>query len=188
MRLNPLDRMNDPRGRMEWMADNVVLPPGGVSLELLQDQDEVVGQIDLLLRLAARIACLTDDRSRDPYGDESALFHRGWARARMWEQYARQHTGAVLVFEKYEFIEAMDEERQVRHGDVFSPSPVKYADRRLSIPVEGYFETIDRIYGAIDNLTSNGHSLGDLFFVKNLDWAAETEFRIVVVYGKRLLL
>lgn len=185
LRLNSLDRMNDPRERTEWVADSIVLPPGGVGIASLAKQHEVIDQVDVLLRLAARLACLTDDRPLDPSGDPAAFFHRGWGRARMWEQYGRQHTGAVLVFDKTELIAALDESRAVGDGDVFSPSPVRYEDRRLSIPMSGYYETVESIKEAIDDLTSKGGSIADLFFVKNRDWAGETEFRILVVFGEQ---
>ena len=29
LRLNTLDRINDPRERSEWIADKIVIPPGG---------------------------------------------------------------------------------------------------------------------------------------------------------------
>lgn len=184
LRLNSLDHMNDPRERTEWVADGIVLPPGGISMASLAAQDEVIGQVDVLLRLAARVACLTDDRSPDPSGDAAEFFHRGWGRARMWEQYATGHTGAVLVFSKDALCASIDEGRKAGEGDVFATSPVSYQDRRLAIPMDGYYESVEAIREAIDDLTSKGRALADLFFVKNTDWAGETEFRILVVLGE----
>ncbi len=179
LRLNTLDRMNDPRERREWLADGI-FPPPGLTPASLRNHAKVVGQIHALLRLAARVACLTADRPRDRAGDPLAFFHKGWGRARMWEQYAQQHEGAVLVFERDALIMALDAGCKLGEGDVFSPSSMQYEDRRLSIPISGAYNTIE----AINDVTSKGSSVRDLFFVKNRDWEGETEFRILFVYGE----
>ena len=121
LRLNTLDRINDPRERSEWIADKIVIPPGDITAHSLAGQDEVLGQIDTVLRLGARVARLTSDRARSSELAASTYFHRGWGRARMWEQYGQQRQGAVLVFDKMALIESIDEERKVADGDS-SPS------------------------------------------------------------------
>ena len=188
LRLSTLDGMNDPRERTEWFADDLVMPEGDVTLESLKKHDEVVGQVDVLLRQAARITCLTLDRERFKASDQDVFFHRGWGRARMWEQYANQHKGAVLVFDLNELCYAMDDGRKTEHGEVFSTSPVTYQDRRLKIPMQGVYDSIEAIAEAVDNLSTSGKAIGDLFYVKNTDWASESEFRILVMYGEQAAL
>lgn len=99
IRLNTLDGMNDPRERKDWIARGLVVPEGDLDWAMLAEQGAVAGEPNRLLRLGARIACFTRERQPLPGADADSLFHRGWARARMWHQYAAEHTGACLVFE-----------------------------------------------------------------------------------------
>jgi hypothetical protein len=193
--LNTLDGMNDPRERTEWIAEGVVLPPGDVTAESLLAQDEIVGQIDQILRLGTRMACLTADRDPSPGADPDSYFHRGWGRARMWEQYGQGHQGAVLAFHKNSLLEALDQERQadqermaaqegiVDEGSIFAVDHVNYVDRALHLPLRGWFDSVEAIRDALDEMTSKGDAIRDVFFVKNTDWAGETEFRVLVVLG-----
>ena len=181
VRLNTLDGMNDPRERKEWVARTVVLPPGDVTSEFLHAQDIVLSQPNRLLRGGARIACFTKEREPHPDADSDSLFHRGWARARMWHQYAEEHQGACVVFDYATLAEAIDNQRRIAEGDVFSVSPVKYRDRPLIIPLDGAYETPEQIQAALDNITNSGGNVADLFFTKNTDWQSEDEVRILVL-------
>ena len=181
LRLNTLDAMNDPRERKEWVPRLVVVPEGEITDEFLTEQDAVLSEPDRLLGRGARMACLTEERRAAGDADPGSLFHRGWGRARMWYQYARDHTGAVLVFDKGALLAALDEARQMADGDVFAVSPVKYQDRAFRLRLTGAYRTVEEIRDALDDLTGSGRDIADLYFTKNSDWASETEFRVVVL-------
>jgi hypothetical protein len=181
VRLNTLDRMNDPRERKDWVARGLLLPDGDVDLEALVEQDTVGSEPNRLLRRGARIACFTQERSPSSDAAPGALFHRGWARARMWYQYANDHAGACLVFDWAELAESLDRARQLQDGEVFSISPVRYADKPLSLPLSGSFPNVASVRAALEDLTSDGRNIADLFFTKNTDWQSEDEVRIMVL-------
>jgi hypothetical protein len=181
IRLNTLDRMNDPRERKDWVARDLVVPEGDLDWSMLAEQGAVADEPNRLLRLGARIACFTQEREPLPGADPDALFHRGWARARMWHQYAAAHTGACLVFDMTELVDAVDSARKIGNGDVFSISPVRYADKPLRLPLFGAFADVAAIQSALDDLTSDGKQIADLFFSKNTDWQSEDEVRILVL-------
>src|SRR5581483_6101293 len=58
-------------------------------------------------------------------------FGMGWARARMWEQYAENHTGVCLVFAKDAFKAVVLRQLQARSADARG-SVVRYAKTGLA--------------------------------------------------------
>lgn len=180
MWLNTLDKMNDPRERKEWVADQLVFPPGGMSPQSLGRQHDLQSTIDVMLRRGARVACLTADRAPCDGATPNSHFHRGWGRARMWEQYAERHQGAVLVFDRASFFESLDASRPPG-GHARAMGHVHYLDRPLELPLVGSISSMEELQTALEDVTSDGKALGDLFFVKNSDWSGENEVRFVLV-------
>jgi len=95
--LSPYAFTNDPRETKEWVAD-VITDASAGDRDTQRLADEVRSQADTILRGGARLACFTLDRPPTADAEPSSKFHRGWGRARMWLQYAGDHTGACLVF------------------------------------------------------------------------------------------
>jgi hypothetical protein len=132
---------------------------------------------DKLTRQRAKLTCLTMERPHDPE-DGYGYFHRGWARARMWEQYARRHSGACLVFLKdylhSAIAEAVPERAQLFHG------PVVYEDRRLTSTLS--WTQIDRVGMEEAVRRYLRQHWQQRFFTKNSDWSSEVEYRYLVVH------
>jgi len=183
LRLNTPSRMNDPRERTQWIPEKIVHPEGGVSPATMQIKDEVHDQIDLQLRLSARVACLTSDRTPSAGAGPGTNFHRGWGRARMWEQYGQQHRGAVLVFSRVDLFESFQTTIGAKAVEHLMWGSVDYRDQRLDLPLEGSFSSVDEVRVALEDLKNKGRNLNDLFFVKNSDWSGETEVRFLAVVG-----
>lgn len=181
VRLNSLDNMNDPREKKTWTPRHLLLPEGEMTLESLARADLIHAEPDRLLREGARIACFTRERTRHEDADPTSLFHRGWARARMWDTYGRKHAGACLVFDYGALPEALFDAVPVAEGNVQAVSPVTYQDRPLDIPLQGTYGSMEEIRSAIDDLTGSGHTIGDLFFTKNTDWKSEDEVRVLML-------
>lgn len=95
IRLGSYAETNDPRERKQWLASLTA-----DTFDDLQDGEslELVMQIDRWIRRGVRLSCFTVDYPEPPDW-AGGNFHSGWARARMWHQYAGDHTGAVLVFD-----------------------------------------------------------------------------------------
>jgi hypothetical protein len=132
------------------------------------------------VRERVKIACLTLDRLPRTAGSDGFL-HRGWARPRMWEQYADHHTGVCLVFDKKKFENAFAE--RVSEISSFSYSqPIKYADgplglANLSISAKRLLESPES--EVLDEFIEE--RAARLFFRKNLDWESESEIRYLLV-------
>lgn len=125
---------------------------------------------------------LTGDHTRDIYA-------RGFGKSRMWAQYADNHKGVCMVFEKSAIRKAVT--AQLRDGRFrLYGGLVIYKNHlitEVNNPVHGF--TIDADYleklGFDEYLKlhiENYHKV--LFFEKVTDWSSENEFR-VVVFGER---
>lgn len=100
----------------------------------------------------------------------------------MWLQYARDHSGACLVFHRDVLIRQVDDHRPVRNGDLFSVGRVVYSDKSLRLAIK--LVDIDRqdALGVLDDYQIEKGVAGELYFTKSTEWESETEFRIVVVH------
>ncbi|PJZ28330.1 DUF2971 domain-containing protein [Leptospira kmetyi] len=112
----------------------------------------------------------------------------GYFYPRMWGQYGDSHTGACLVFDKERMLESV--RSSLTDYEVMN-SEVRYTD----ITDLSYFETVyesfridqenlkkHKIAGYISNLLKTKHR--DLYFQKDLDWALEREYRILLYSNK----
>lgn len=191
LRMGTYDGMNDPREAKEWVAEQLLLPPGKVTIESLTSHHEVQKSLDRMLRGNARLACFAQD---DSTHSGTGLFHRGWARASMWDRYAQRHQGARLVFDRDEFIEAFEEFLnlfETQFGSSFSDKlvvtrtwgSVVYADKAREIQVSGTYPTPESLFEALDEMTNDGKVISQLYMTKNQDWMSEREFRVVAAFG-----
>lgn len=95
-RLSPLTSMNDPRESKDWFI------PLSVSNDSLEDDDATVFNAAIgSCKEKVRIASFSLD---EPYGDLANQFRRGFARPRMWAQYAENHKGVCVILDR----EALD--------------------------------------------------------------------------------
>lgn len=111
-------------------------------------------------------------------GGEKEPFNRGWARARMWEQYAENHRGVCLVFAKDALIKAIMV--SLRDQDFALPyhHKVDYDGSAMQAPMLPLSELAGKVSAAeVSRFIEEHHD--DLFFLKALDWATEHEYRFV---------
>ena len=186
LRLGPYADTNDPRETKEWvplftMRDGPTRPDERYLTRALEASEAAARATDRYLRQGARVACFSLDRERSDGATEGTLFHRGWARARMWEQYADQHTGACLVFDRSRLVRLVDEHRPTGDGDLFSCGRVHYVDRALTIELTWTAVVDDGIANVLDDFQIRRGVADHLYFTKNTDWMSEEEFRIVFV-------
>lgn len=179
LRLGPYAGTRDPRENLQWHS-SYSAPEDARERWPDWDMFAMSAQIDEEIRHRAKLTCLTlDRRSDDPQAD---MFARGYGRARMWEQYADEHRGAVLVFDRAALDEAV-RSRLSGKGPLFS-GPVQYRDHEwdhsmaLSFDLEQLMEP-DGMATAVEAVVTRHHR--SLFFGKNCDWATEQEYRYVVL-------
>jgi hypothetical protein len=171
-RMSPFSRMRDPR-ESEWLpsASRVGRYTRDEKVEWREAQRLVSG-----LRDTFKVMSLTRDVPTIP----DPMFGRGFARPRLWEQYAGNHVGVCLCFVKETLHRTMTAALSAHKH--FAHGPVTYHDA----PIRDEAQNVD--LQAV--LNSGGSSafiqqfvdrhLDELFFKKLTDWETEHEFRFVV--------
>lgn len=170
---------NDPREAKQWLPSLSTTNDFGALGN--QEFADLLAALDSRLRLRAKVLCLTRDRTAT---DEIGLHARGWARARMWSQYAADHAGCCLILDA----EALRGRVNDSAGDAsWFHGAVNYADRAvagsdgiLSFSLELLRE---RGVETVANEYIESH-WSSLFFTKNTDWQSEEEFRFVILDDK----
>jgi hypothetical protein len=186
LHLGPYSRTNDPREYKEWvplftMPSGHGRPPERYLHSSEEAEKAVQEATDRFLRWGTRLACFSTDRPPPEGPYTGTFFHRGWARARMWEQYGSHHTGACLVFSMEELAKLVDQHIQLGNGDILIFDKVTYRDEALIIRLPRP-EVVDRGIGAVlDDYVLKKKAVENLYLVKNSDWESEQEFRIVYV-------
>lgn len=181
LRFSPIQKMRDPLENQPWRIS------AGVSPALLDTGDEFAtfwkAQKELdVLKIRAKLLALTLDAEGhpDPWG-------RGWARARLWEQYGETHEGVCLRFDKRRLIDALDAALEsadstivYAKGDVdYSEAGPVTASRNINLN-ESLRDDVKA--GVARHISAYER---ELFFNKTLDWETEHEFRFVLIDASR---
>jgi hypothetical protein len=106
-------------------------------------------------------------------------FRCPWSRPRMWEQYAENHAGACLIFDREQLLEALRDDLEGRGS---------YWEGSVNYTVAGYAGSVaarillsqfheDALEEEVDAYVQ--HHYKDFFFLKTEDWATEFEYRFV---------
>jgi hypothetical protein len=108
-----------------------------------------------------------------PWPDE--LFGRGWARARMWEQYAEAHKGVCLMFDRGRLSQRISNDLHRQLNVRPYEKSVEYTPRGGELTLDlAKFPTPVPADFVRDFIEENHH---ELFFKKTLDWETEHEYR-----------
>ncbi len=176
LRLSRLSEMRDPVENKDWVQVLFESP--------LWSEDDA-RNFEALTRQViydTKILSMTVDSPDEARRPEHA---RGYARPRMWEQYAENHQGVCLVFEHEDLRSQIEQEvarfRRAICGLVaYSDTPLAGHEsaRSLSIPVVAIDGHGDYKRGIEAHLDTHAQ---ELFFRKLADWRTESEYRFVVV-------
>lgn len=169
--MSSLALLNDPREAKSW-------PFKFYARSLRSDFDPHLFQAATdFVTLRSQVLCFASD-GPDDAGD---LLKRGFARPRMWAQYADNHKGVCLAFD----IEELNDTIQASVASPVFSGPVEYVESSWGHP-EG-----DHPYGVV--YLEDVHHLGldamlkpmvrashnEFFFQKHIDWRDEEEYRWV---------
>ena len=183
IRFGPLSQTNDPVEYNQWFADLFFSSQHvGASEVPSEEIEETLDAIDRLLRRNVCVGCFTTDRLPSVGSSGESFFHLGWARARMWDQYAAKHTGACLVFDQVSICE--DTERacaQMRINFERAQGNVKYTDERRVLKLALDAIRRDGIDVIVERVRTSQFAPNGLYYRKNLDWESESEYRITVI-------
>jgi hypothetical protein len=189
IKLGSIKRTNDLRETDPWtfgmiIEDNSIAPSGEESLEITKKIDENLKQSIL-------IACFTQDQpdlwpergDPDKYVRED-LGPQGYEHDRMWAQYAGNHTGVCIFFDREELTRRIEQHFSGRDGRLLH-GPVSYVPGRVD-PRNSPFDELS--YDEIQRLGVGAYArqhrerfANQLYLTKNLDWASEQEYRFVWV-------
>ena len=157
--------------------------------------DYLIGEKDGFQILCFSMDTCVKERKKSNYlqnimGNEAYydVSGRGFALPRMWAQYANDHKGLCLIFNKDTLIEKVKSERSF-----FKAGPVKYKDILSTYHIKE--KQVNSLFNKIKN-ESNGNLpyltamkntdfLNYNFFEKSSDWSNEQEYRIIIYTNSR---
>jgi|SRR5215218_5669425 len=176
LKMNPYSKMRDPfeSKRPAFHVASAWGHDEDAQMELFWAVQDAVGRS----RDTYRLLSLT--QGDEPTGNPlEQPFRFPWSRARMWEQYAENHAGVCLVFDREELLETLG--RNLAKNGSYEHGPVKYtiagfADSDAArISLEHFRK--DSLEEDIGLHVQRHHR--DFFFLKTADWESESEYRFV---------
>jgi hypothetical protein len=169
LRMSPFSAMRDPREAKRWaVAGAGFLDDDTEGAERrLAEFDHALNELKDTCKL---LSFTRDDMTGEPG------YRRGYARPRLWEQYAGRSTGLCLAFNEARLTVSL--ETQLGHYLRFDHGPVQYPDRRLSrqLSIDLAPSKQDLANQLEAHLRAHWQAL---FFTKLTDWSAEHEYRYV---------
>jgi hypothetical protein len=169
LKFSILGNTNDPRETKHWLFNLEYTWP--------EANSNYVKQMDLInniLKNNVNLLCFTIDNSKLEIDHN---LRNGYMHSRSWSQYASNHTGICLLFEKSKLTSKVQLEYQksykVWHGKV------EYINRTIKNPpkcltISGEVINKDLSIEHIEKYYS------ELFFEKRNDWEDENEYRIII--------
>jgi hypothetical protein len=181
LRLSPYSQMRDPLEAMAPMLSaGVSYAPGdrGAAERMGLAHYEAEQEVGRLRSCTKVLSATTDAEWAANVPEYDRRFGLGWARARMWEQYAENHTGVCLVFAKDAF-EAMVLTQLRERAPTARSSAVTYTNTGLA---GSHASTILLSPDAPGSKQAREHierHAIEFLFMKLSDWESEHEYRFV---------
>jgi hypothetical protein len=176
LRFGRLPRTNDPREfAPTWFSIGGAVGEDG---ELTQRNPfELIEEARTLLSESVHMLCFTEDRAS---AGHSGRYGSGPERARMWAQYAGNHTGVCLCFDGDRLVRAAVDQFETTPGKDLLHARVSYLAEnehpRMHMLIQPQAE--QDLRGYIESMVQNNPH--DLFFTKDWDWESETEYRLLL--------
>jgi len=180
LKANNYSSTNDPKESKQWQFD------------LGTNENRDMGQYDMAalsiklsdaLKSKTKLVCFSKDETVLTGNHLNDIFKRGFCKPRMWAQYAGNHSGVCLVFDRHKLDTAISGQINKRHLTL--KGDVNYRDRgvvgRLD---EGEYKiNVDYLekLGFDQYVSAHFQTFYQrLFFEKMNDWVHESEFRWVI--------
>jgi hypothetical protein len=167
LRLSPVEDTNDPA-------------EGGLPSPVVGDESDnlLFFELEELVE-GRRLACFARDKPGSIYDYCPQLSFHGYARDRMWAQYADRHRGVCLFFDRNALERAFDE--QFREKGIALTGAVQYHDQ-TGFAVAHFDKTEYEQLGRVGWLRARCETkTRECSFVKRSDWESEQEWRLVFV-------
>jgi hypothetical protein len=126
-----------------------------------------------------RLLSFTEGDTREPDRVIERCFRCPWSRPRMWEQYADNHAGACLIFDRAELLSALHHD--LAAGGRYWEGAVDYTVAGFATCAAGtiLLDQFDESSLKDDVAQHVVKHYRDFFFLKTEDWATEFEYRFV---------
>lgn len=181
LKMSSFRKMNDPKESRTWKFD---LAGGRCGDLTTKEWDELSANLSQRFKDHARVLCFCQDVGPLTGNHLAEITQRGFARARMWAQYAETHTGVCLIFDRAKLT------RQVQlacaSAFAFFQGQVGYRDRHIAPDHLGhYLFNLDRHDQVGFEQYWREHAVQyweRLFFEKNADWRDEHEYRFLAFF------
>lgn len=176
LRFSEIINTNDPRERKNW---NFVLTCPSPKIPQGDKYLEIIAEANCIFKRNCKLLCFSSDVT-DENANTFNLTINGFKHPRMWAQYAENHRGICLVFEKKKLskniAESLKDKGILHHGYVnYTQSIHSYDAFHLNYD-EICFKGLN-IY-LMEHLSK---FYRELFFEKNIDWRDECEYRWVII-------
>lgn len=175
IRLNLFKYLNDPRESKDW----------SFSMSAMSDaEDEVTSCFERIQEQGTRyvkshckVLCMVKDDPRAVLNNFDYMFHRGYSRPRMWAQYANNHTGVCLIFDRDELQKTI-ESTLSSSGDLYFDDVqyLNYHPDEIDAFHLNYEDIKKSSLEAVLDKKVNMH-YKKYFFTKAEDWNGENEWR-----------
>lgn len=180
LRFSSYSGTNDPKETKTWQFDlgtNENRDLGKYKM------DELSTWLSSELKRAARLACFSMDSGPLTGNHLSEIFKRGFCKPRMWAQYAENHSGVCIVFDRIKLTQQIAAQFGRSHNLLFGA--VKYVDRSVirRLDDQPYMINLDVLESVGKKEYPNLHlrtHYQRLFFEKMTDWRDEVEWRWIV--------
>lgn len=186
---SPLFKSNDP-DELKWHICESIDDDGLLSKKLeaaMEDGIIIEKSISENILNNVKTICFSQDNSSLNYSMLDSIYSeyyagKGFSKPRMWAQYAQNHTGVCLVFEKEKILARFENEyNNILH---FSDN-VSYEKKIILTEKDSLFKTL--LSSELDNKSIEEVALERVkkynklyYFYKHEDWKAENEFRLVI--------
>lgn len=176
LKLSPMHLTNDPRESKEWYFSVKKSPSLEDDQATWKDNDKINAYLNMEIKKGCKLTCFSQD---DEYTTSNS--DCGWAHPRMWAQYADNHRGICLAFDKTLLVS--DAEKSLEGKGQLYYEKVTYLN---------YHDLMKQNVFLLDSQAINKKALThtvkqlikeqyrQLFFTKHSDWLQEREFRILL--------
>jgi hypothetical protein len=141
--------------------------------------------INTILKRGFKIACFCSDVSVMEYnGETQGIFHKGYARSRMWSQFADAHKGVCVIFSKSKLLESIRVQAKGKYPEgqiIVEGRNVEYSNSKWSnfSTFTLTEETLQNPHVGLDVIEK---SIDAYLFTKLKDYRDEQEYRIAVYH------
>lgn len=181
LRMSSFTRMNDPKETADWKFD---LWLGDHKLdESLRLEIEESGT--KFAKDHAKLLCTTEDADAALERGVNKIWGRGFSRPRMWQQYADNHRGVCMIFDRAALHQAILASRPSQSRLIYGPVYYNNTPRTsyMRPTLNPFMLDYGRVLAVGLQQAVAEHTkqhFPTFFFEKALDWQSEKEYRWII--------